>query len=154
MICFNIWTSSGSISSSSPTSSVGSLSASALSSASSTISNSSSNRPSTYCSFVALGCTSCTAGHLLRVTHQTKGTFVRQGVDAQEGVWLKPLALPHPLTEGAGELVSKWQKLLAPNVSSSSSSDKAGLKVLENDLWGIGACCDIGQKRVLIKMSR
>ena len=67
---------------------------------------------------------------------------MRQGVDAKEGVRLKLLALPCPLTEGVGELVSKQRKLLVPNVSlslSSSSSDEAGLKVLENDLGGVGA---------------
>ena len=63
------------------------------------------------------------------------------GVDAKEGVRLKLPVLPRPLIEGAGELVSKWQKLLVPSVlssSSSSSSDETGLKVLENDLGGIG----------------
>ena len=92
-------------------------------------------------SFVAWGHASCTAGHLLWVTRQMKGTSMRQGVDAKEGVWLKLPALPCPLTEGMGELVLKQQKSLVPNVSSSSSSsslDEAGLKVLENDLGGIG----------------
>ena len=62
-------------------------------------------------------------------------------MDVKEEVWLKLPALPHPLTEGAGELVLKRRKLLVPNVplsSSLSSSDEAGLKVLENDLGGIG----------------
>ena len=36
-----------------------------------------------------LGHASCTAGHLLWVTCQMKGTSMRQGVDAKEGVQLK-----------------------------------------------------------------
>ena len=59
----------------------------------------------------------------------------------KEGVWLNPLALPRPLLEGVGVLVSNlWKLPPVPNVSSLSSfsSDEAGLNVLEKDVGGAG----------------
>ena len=54
------------------------------------------------------------------------------------GIRLNLLALLHPLLEGVGKVGPNLQKpLLVPNVSSSSSLfslDKAGLKVLANDV--------------------